>query len=243
MAKIGPDHMGLLTGMPLFAGLPRQVLERLTAGAEVQHHPKESTIFQQGHAPDGLHILLDGTVQLLAKSDSGRETIVDMLEPVSAFAPAEALTGAPHLTTARVLRPARMLSIPAADLRREAAREANLALALTASLSGEVRRMVRQVKNLKLRTSTERLGCYLLSLGQASGHGGRVALPYDKRLIAAHLGMTPESLSRSLGQLRPYGVEVRGKEVFLNDIPALAEACKPDRLIDESEPDHRIDPA
>lgn len=243
MAKIGPDHMSFLAGTSLFAGLPRRTLDRLAAGAEVQLHPKETSIFQQGHPPDALHILLDGAVQLLARSDSGRETIVDMLEPVTAFAPAEALTGAPHLTTARVLRPAQVLSIPAVDLRREAAREADLALALTASLSGQVRRMVRQVKNLKLRTSTQRLGCYLLSLAQASGDHGRVMLPYDKRLIAVHLGMTPESLSRALGQLRPYGVEVRGRDVLLNDVAALTEACKPDRLIDESEPDHRIDPA
>ncbi len=47
-------------------------------------------------------------------------------------------------------------------------------------------------------------------------------LPYEKALIASRLGMQPESFSRALKQLRPLGVEVRGDDVTISDIKALA---------------------
>ena len=52
-----------------------------------------------------------------------------------------------------------------------------------------------------------------------------IDLPYDKSLVAARLGMKPESLSRALAKLRLYGVTTNGHKIELSDIVKLREFC------------------
>jgi CRP/FNR family transcriptional activator FtrB len=105
-----------------------------------------------------------------------------------------------------------------------------------ASLAGQFRRMVRQIKNLKLRSSTQRVGCYILAAARRQGTPDRAVLPYGKSLIASQLGITPESFSRALAALQHDGIEVRGDTIAIVDAARLAAACGPDPLIDGPDP-------
>lgn len=222
--------------LPLFAGFPRGALDRLLEGALAQHYPKGTLLFAQGQIPDFLHILLEGGVELVGcDSDGRREAAIDILEPVDLFIPAAVLTATPYLMSARVIEPARVLLLPAASLRAEIARRPELALAMLATMSRQFRRMVRQLKDLKLRTATQRLGCYLLTLAERQEGKQPVVLPHGKKLIASRLGMTPENLSRAFAQLGAHGVTLKGRTAVLADVEALRRACHPDPLIDRVE--------
>jgi hypothetical protein len=48
-----------------------------------------------------------------------------------------------------------------------------------------------------------------------------VKLPIEKAVIAATLGMQPETFSRSLSKLRSFGVRIEGDEVSIPDVTAL----------------------
>ena len=65
--------------------------------------------------------------------------------------------------TARTVTRCRLLAIDAAGLLDLVEHEAPLANTLLRSVSREFRTMVRQVRDLKLRTAAQRLGCYLLA--------------------------------------------------------------------------------
>lgn len=82
-----------------------------------------------------------------------------MVEPPDLIIPAAVATGSPYLC-ARVPEPSRLLLIHAGAFCRATLREPLLAQEAIGSLAGQFRRLVRQVKNLKLRTGTERAGCY-----------------------------------------------------------------------------------
>ncbi|MDF2095079.1 helix-turn-helix domain-containing protein [Aquibaculum arenosum] len=223
-----------LQQIPLFSGLGIPDLKALTAGALLQRFPARTRLFDSGAQPDFLHILLDGSVQLSAtEADSEREVVIEIVTPPDCFILAAALTDTPYLMSATVQEPARLLLLPAAELRRNIAAHPELALTLLASLAGQFRRMVRQVKNLKLRTTVQRVGCFLLSLAEPGDESEMtVQLPYDKQVIASQLGMTRESLSRALATLRDLGVETQNDRILLKDPVALAAYCHPDRLID-----------
>jgi CRP/FNR family transcriptional activator FtrB len=100
------------------------------------------------------------------------------------------------------------------------------------SLSGQFRRLVRQIKNLKLRSSVQRVGCYILALSRHQGTPDRVVLPYEKNLIASKLGITRESFSRALSVLQGEGIAVHGETIAILDPVRLAAASRPDPLID-----------
>jgi CRP/FNR family transcriptional activator FtrB len=95
--------------------------------------------------------------------------------------------------------------------------------------------MVRQIKDLKLRTSAQRVGCYVLALAKSQGTLDRAVLPYEKSLIASELGITRESFSRALSSLESAGIRVEGQTIVIIDETRLAAECVPDPFIDGSD--------
>jgi CRP/FNR family transcriptional activator FtrB len=142
------------------------------------------------------------------------------------------MTGATYLMQARVSQPSRFLLIHASAFRAAVAAEPALASAVIESLAQQFRRMVRQIKNLKLRSSTQRVGCYILALSKRQGTPHHAVLPYEKNLIASELGITRESFSRALSTLEKSAIKVQGQTISIRDNAQLAAVCKPDPLID-----------
>ncbi len=134
-----------------------------------------------------------------------------------------------------VVQPARLIGLPAEAFRASLTEDHHLALATLATLAGQSQRTARQIKDLKLRSSSQRLACYLLELARAADPG-TINLPHDKKLIASHLGMTPESLSRGFATLRDYGVVNAANKVTLTNPTALRRFCQPDPVIDRDPP-------
>lgn len=231
-----PDDIDQLVRLSLFADVPRDTLVSLTRGALLQRYPGGTQIIRQGEKPDFLHVLLEGSVEMIGADREGRETIVEILRPVDCFILAAVLTDTAQLMSARVVEPARLLLIPAEALRHEIQGDHRLALTMLGSLARQFRMMVREIKGLKLRNATQRLGCYLLALHEETGETS-FALPVDKRRLAARLGMTPESLSRAFANLRNYGITASGRKISIKNPDILRRHCATDALIDHNEID------
>jgi CRP/FNR family transcriptional regulator, dissimilatory nitrate respiration regulator len=92
------------------------------------------------------------------------------------------------------------------------------------SMAVHLRRLVAQVEQLTLRSSTERLAEALLNLARGGAESAIVHLPYDEGLIAAPRKQS-ETLSRALAKLRPLGVETKGSRVTIRDVQALHRHC------------------
>jgi CRP/FNR family transcriptional regulator, transcriptional activator FtrB len=107
------------------------------------------------------------------------------------------------------------------------------ARAIVLELASCYRNVVKEHKDIKLRTAVERLANRLIRYNVDQGETGALVLPYDKRTMASLLGMTPENLSRAFNTLKPYGVDVDGATIRLNDLKALSTLAKPNPLIDD----------
>jgi CRP/FNR family transcriptional activator FtrB len=132
--------------------------------------------------------------------------------------------------TVRVSHDARLLVLPAETFRAHLATETDLALAAARLLAGYWRRLVQQIKDLKLRSGPQRLAGYLLGLAAGAPGPVVVELPGDRKLVAARLGMTPESLSRAFLALRAVGVGGAGRRVRLEDPDRLRAFAQDDGL-------------
>jgi CRP/FNR family transcriptional regulator, transcriptional activator FtrB len=141
------------------------------------------------------------------------------------------LTDRPYLMTATTITRARVLMLRAPGLRALARTEPAISLALLGAVARDFRAMVRQVRDLKLRTATQRLGCYLLALvTEPNAVSAQFRLPFDKALLAGRLGCRQDSLSRAFALLREFGVETHGATVILHDVPRLRQYAMPDEL-------------
>jgi len=214
---------------PVFESLSDDELDVLLGAAVVHDLPAEAVLFSQGEQPEFLHVLIDGRVGLIGVGVDDKQVVVEFMEPGESFILAAVLTDAPYLMAARTIQRSRVLLIPAKALREHVSANAKLAVGMLASLSRHYRMMVRQIKDLKLNSATERLGCYLLALGGQRGAGTdgpvTVTLPVEKALLATRLGTTPENLSRAFANLRPAGGRTSGCTVTITDMAQLRTAC------------------
>jgi CRP/FNR family transcriptional activator FtrB len=203
----------------------------LMRGAYVQSFPPRVDLITEGDMPDFLHILVTGMVDLFA-SWKGRETSMATVRPVSTFILAATIKDAPYLMSARTLEKSRIVLLPSQDVRAAFEADGAFARAAVLELAQCYRSLVKNTKDLKLRSSLQRLANFLLRQ-QKAAKSERFELGMEKRRLAAFLGMTPENLSRAFKGLEPYGVHVSGGTVTIVDKVDLERFAKPDRLIDD----------
>jgi CRP/FNR family transcriptional activator FtrB len=227
-----PDGSCLLQALratPLLGDLADPVLERLAAISKIVNVPEDIEICRQGEPADELLVVLDGQLAGFSTAPNGTTAVVEVIRSGETLGLATLLAGLPRLFGVRTVTPSSLISIDARGLLTMVEQEPSLVTALLRAEANEFRALVRQVCDLKLRTTAQRLGCYLLSLStEKQANATALRLPFDKRLLAARLGCRQENLSRAFAALRGFGVETHGARVILHDIASLRAYSEPD---------------
>lgn len=225
------EELTIIRKLPLFAEMSDAHFASLMKATLFQRFPEQIVLIEEGQQPDFLHIVVEGLVELFS-CHRGRETTVDIVRPVTTFILAAVATDEVYLKSARTLTPARILLVPARAVREMLARDSNFSRAMIRELAFRYRGIVRALKNEKLRSGTERVANWIVCASSDEKNVNSIELNYDKRTLASHLGMTPESLSRALSQLSKHGVRSRGRRIEISDRNALLSFAAPDPLID-----------
>ena len=226
-----PEEFPEIRHLHLFREMSQANFEALMASSYAQNFPQGLEIVRQGDPADFLHIVLEGSVELFAQW-SGRECTMAVVRPVSTFILAACIRDAPYLMSARTLERARIVLVPASDLRAMFRCDSEFSVSVINELAACYRAVVRNAKTLKLRNSRERVASFLLRQSLLADGAASYVLPVEKRLLASYLGMTPENLSRTLRILETNGVKMDGARVIITDREKLTALAQPDRLID-----------
>lgn len=226
-----PDTDPQIRHLHLFRDMAQANFVNLMTASYDQIFPPGLEMIRQGDPADFLHIVMEGSVELVGQW-AGRECTMAVVRPVSTFILAACIRDAPYLMTARTLERTRIVLIPASDLRSMFRRDPEFAVAVINELAACYRSVVRSAKSLKLRNSRERVASYLLRHSIIAGGAPSYMLGVEKRLLASYLGMTPENLSRTLKSLESDGVKIDGARVIITDRSRLTALVKPDALID-----------
>ena len=225
-------HYPEIRALGLFSGMDDAHFRSLMRGAYVQNFPPQIELITEGEPSDFLHVVLSGSVDLYSQWN-GRDTSLATVRPISTFILAASIRNAPYLMSARTLEKSRIVLIPSQDVRSIFDADGRFAQAIVTELAQCYRSVVKSQKELKLRTSLERLANYLLRQQKRAGGGAAFDLDFEKRRLASVLGMTPENLSRAFKGLQPYGVTVEGTRITIGDQADLERFAKPNPLIDD----------
>jgi len=227
-----PNDITEVRKLDLFEDMQDGNFQSMLNAAYLQTFPAQAELIREGDPADFLYVVLEGSIELFART-SDRETTMAMVRPVNTFILAAVLRDAIYLMSARTAQRSRVLMIPTSNVRTAFENDPGFARAIVAELAGCYHAVVKDHKNLKLRTGIERLANRLIRYHNEQGENGSVELFHDKKTLAALLGMTPENLSRAFNTLRPYGVHVDGNRIELTDLAALEILAKPNKLIDD----------
>ena len=222
-----PQNIELVRRTPFFIVAGEAAMTRLLRPSFTQQLPRGAVMFDQNEQADFLHLLLEGSVGLVARDEGGAETVVEIFGPGELFLAPAAILGLPYLASATALTDVRVLMIPADAFRAGIAEDPMLARATIELLARHWRLMVDQIVDLKLRPAERRVAHFLARRIPEGAGAGSGDLPEPRGAIAARLGMTPETLSRSLNAMEQQGlVQLSGKRV---DVPDREKLLKQQR--------------
>lgn len=215
----------------LFRGLDPETIRHVIAPATALTLNARATLFRQGELATAFFIMIDGWTKHYRINPSGDETVLYVLTKGESFAESIALTGARFPATAETVTDARIVRIPADHVIRCIQQNPIIALAMIASTSQRLQHLMVNVEQLKAQSGVQRLAEFLVSLASVDNGPCVVTLPYDKVLIAARLGLQPESLSRAFAKLQSLGVTVQSSHVAVDDVARLRRLARNGRAL------------
>jgi CRP/FNR family transcriptional regulator, dissimilatory nitrate respiration regulator len=224
----GPE-LGLIRALPLFSGLAPHQLMTLLEGAAVRSFPRGATLFIQGDSADRFFIVLDGWVRLTRTTADGSEMTVALFGKGDSIAEAALFQSGRFPVNGQVVEPSRLVVVPGEGFMARLRESTELCLNMMAALSRRLHAFLAQLEQVSTRSTTERVALFLLRLARVEAGPGTIELPLDKTLIAARLGMQPETLSRAFAKLRQHGVEVTGSMVTIANVARLKLTVAEDR--------------
>lgn len=202
----------------------RTLEDRLTHASERRLEPKEH-VFCEGDPRAHVYRVEDGVIAIYKTLFDGRRRIIDFAYPGD-FIGLGVL--GEHIMSAQATCPAKVRCLSASALENLAETDASLALKLYKSVCQDLVAARSLLVTVGQRSAVERMAAFLLALHRRGpGDAGDVIkLAMRRSDIADLLGLTIETVSRTLTKLREMGVievEQGGTTVTLLDTARLMD--------------------
>lgn len=216
----------LLSGSQLFGGLPLPVLDELTAASHLVEAAANQTIFQAGEPIRQAHLLFNGSVTRTRIIPGGSSRVVELVQHEQLLSMGELFGATHYASTCTCTTRTLLLAIDMRKLREAVQHSPELSSRIITALARQQCASEAGVAGYHHgMTGAQRLLDYLLELaGNRTELAGEttVHLKASKKMIAARIGMTPESFSRNLRELSDTGVIiVDGRHVHIQNAALL----------------------
>jgi CRP-like cAMP-binding protein len=211
-----------LRSCQIFSGLSPSDLDAVAAFAQLRSVPKDAYLFREGSPSEGFYAVQKGAINVHRVSPAGKEQVIHVFRPGETFAEAALASDRGYPADARAVESSAVILLPKVPVLELLRSRPDLALRMLGSMSTHLRVVVGLVDDLTLKDVETRFLNWLLKHrkpGAVSAELGRT-----KRVLAAELGTSSETLSRTFARLRDAGLlDIRGSTVRLKD-PAAIEA-------------------
>ncbi|MDH7600558.1 MAG: Crp/Fnr family transcriptional regulator [Armatimonadota bacterium] len=195
----------------------------LLPSAKRVFYPKNSIVFHENEQCRGFYIVEEGAVKVYKESGDARQHVLHIAVPGDCFGEAALFLDTGYPASAAAVKDSSLVLLRKQEFLDVLNRNPAVALALMGSMALWARRLVTSIERLTLKDAGQRLADYLLSMCSGnSSHSQVVQLDVTKQMLASHLGIAGETLSRLLARFEAEGIiEVSGRVVKLLSIPQL----------------------
>ena len=160
-------------------------------------YPRDTEIFGENEPADYVYKVISGSVRTYKILADGRRQIAGFHLPGDIFGSQLAEV---HTLSAEAVADAKVLVVKRSALTALAGRDAAVARELFSLTSRELRRMQERIL-LLVKSAQERVASFLLEMAERASAGNIVELPMSRQDIADYLGLTIETVSRTLTTL------------------------------------------
>lgn len=164
---------------------------------------KGDSIFVQGGSADCFYKVLSGTVRTSQLLSDGRRQIDSFHLPGDIFG---IETSGTHRFSADVVETATVIAYRRGRLDRLAAEDSDFAQQVVAAMMRSLERAQDHLLLLGRKSALEKIATFLLDMSARLPDDDHIDLPMSRIDIADHLGLTIETVSRSLTRLERQGM-------------------------------------
>jgi signal transduction histidine kinase len=157
----GPLNQNFLRGLPLFAGLADEDLDRLCHMAKTETLSAGEVLMEEGSLGDALYVILDGTVEITKRSHE-RDLLIANRGPGEMLGEISLLEQTPRSATVRAAKDCRLLKINREDFQQLLTKSSTAAMAMLRTVTARLRNT-----ELMLRQSEKMAALGTLSAGLA----------------------------------------------------------------------------
>jgi len=158
---------------------------------------RNAEIYGENEPAEYVYKVISGTVRTYKVLNDGRRQIGAFYLPGDVFG---LEIDDVHTFSAEAIVDSKVLVVKRASLVALAARDNDVARQLWAMTAGELQRAQDHIM-LLIKTAQERVAGFLLEMAKRSAASSEVDLPMSRQDIADYLGLTIETVSRTLTQL------------------------------------------
>lgn len=220
--------LGALRQSFVFQSLSTEDLMPLAVQCHRLSFGRGHVLFQRDMLAPHAYIILSGWVKLYCETLDGAEGVYDIVSTGQLVGEQALFNNNTYPTGAMVVDDADVLQMPLAYLTNMLETLPAFTHAMLFAMAHRQRVQDMEIENRTLKTTPQRLGCFLLRLCPATVQTGAVTLhlPYDKMLLATRLGMQPETFSRALTKLKAEtGLVVIGSTIQVPRVEHLRKSA------------------
>jgi len=182
---------------------------------------RDSEIFGENEPADYLYKMVSGSVRIYKIVGDGRRQINGFYLPGDIFG---LEFGEEHTLSAEAISDAKVLVVKRSALNALAARDPSIAQQLFALTGRELHRAQDRIL-LLIKDARERVASFLLEMADRAAQSNTIELPMSRQDIADYLGLTIETVSRTLSSLETAAaieVSASSRRILLRNRAALA---------------------
>jgi CRP/FNR family transcriptional regulator len=213
--------IGSLRSCQLFSSLPEEDLRQIASFTSAISLAKDEYLFHEGEASRGFYLVQAGAINVHRVNAAGKEQVIHVFRAGESLAEAALASPTGYPANARAVEPSTVLLLPKGPVLELIGRRPDLALRMLGSMSAHLRVLVGALDDLTLKDVETRLLNWLVKHGRGA-RGGVIPLAGTKRVLAAELGTSSETLSRTLARLRDAGlITVAARSITVGDAARL----------------------
>ncbi len=189
------------------ARLPNRSLNDCLSQALIRRFDPKEFVFVEGDPANNIYRIESGAVSLFKVLPDGRRQILGFAYPGDFIGLG---VQGEHIMNAQAIKPARIRSMPLAALHKIATSDPSLSFTLYQAVAEELAATRDLMMTTGHRSACERVAAFLIALSRRNERSGDdlgvIDLPMTRVDIADFLGLTIETVSRTLTKLKTRGL-------------------------------------
>jgi CRP/FNR family transcriptional regulator, cyclic AMP receptor protein len=215
-----------LKNSSFFCQLSTAAVKDFDAIKSTSAYPKGALLFMEKQDARGVFVLCEGEVKLSISSSEGKILIMRVAKAGEILGLMAGMSGTPYEVTAETIRPCQVAFVRREDFQRFVAKHPEANQGVARQMTMQYQAACEQLRTVGLSASAqEKLARLLLtwsSESQQTKEGSRTTLPLTHEEIAEFIGITRETVTRTLSEFKVrHLIAIQGSTMTIPNRAAL----------------------